>query len=38
VLLPGQRTPALHPMTSDLGELRRFVRRLRASGGPAVLL
>jgi transposase len=33
VLLPGQRTPALHPMTSDLGELRRFVRRLRASGG-----
>jgi transposase len=32
VLLPGQRTPALHPMTSDLGELRRFVRRLGASG------
>lgn len=28
VLLPGHRTPALHPMTSDLGELRRFVRRL----------
>ena len=34
VLLPGQRTPALHPMTSDLGELRRFVRRL---GAPATL-
>ncbi len=32
VLLPGQRTPALHPMTSELGELRRFVRRLQAHG------
>jgi transposase len=32
VLLPGQRTPALHPMTSDLGELCRFVRRLGRQG------
>lgn len=28
VLLPGHRTPALHPMTSDVREIRRFVRRL----------
>jgi transposase len=34
VLLSGQQTPALHPMTSDLGALRRFVRRL---GPPATL-
>jgi transposase len=33
VLLPGQRTPALHPMTSDLGEVRRFVRRLGSPAG-----
>lgn len=33
VLLPGQRTPALHPMTSGLAELRRFVTRLRRHGG-----
>ncbi len=32
VLLPGQRTPALHPMASDLGELRQFVRRLGRQG------
>ena len=32
VLLPGQRTPALHPMTSALAELRQFVRRLRRQG------
>ena len=34
VLLPGQRTPALNPMTSGLGELRRLVRRL---GAPTTL-
>jgi transposase len=28
VLLPGHRTPTRHAMTSDLAELRRFVRRL----------
>ena len=32
VLLPGQRTPAVHPMSSDLGELRRLVRRLQRAG------
>jgi transposase len=32
VLLPGHRTPALHPMTSALPELRQFVRRLRRQG------
>jgi hypothetical protein len=31
VLLPGHRTLALHPMASELGELLRFVRRLRRS-------
>jgi transposase len=32
VLLPGQRTPALHPMTSALPELRQLVRRVRRQG------
>jgi hypothetical protein len=32
VLWPGHRTPAVHPMTSDLAELRRFVRRLGQPG------
>lgn len=32
VVLPGERTPAVHPMTSDLGEVRRFVRRLGSAG------
>jgi transposase len=32
VLLPGHRVPALHPMTSELGELRRFVGRVRRQG------
>jgi len=29
VLLPGQRTPALHPLTSDAASILRFIRRLR---------
>lgn len=32
VLLPGQRTPALHPMTAAVPELRQFVRRLARAG------
>ena len=32
VLLPGQRTPALHPLTSDLPTIRRFVERLQRQG------
>jgi len=32
VLLPGHRTPALHPMTSELAELRSWIRRLRRHG------
>lgn len=32
VLLPGHRTPALHPMTSALPELRQFVHRLQRQG------
>jgi transposase len=32
VLLPGHRTPAPHPMTSDLSLLGRFVERLRRQG------
>lgn len=32
VLLPGQRTPALHPMTSEVTGLGRFVERLRRQG------
>ena len=29
VLLPGQRTPALHSLTSDSRTILRFVQRLR---------
>jgi transposase len=32
VLLPGQRTPALHPLSSDLPTIGRFVDGLRANG------
>jgi transposase len=32
VLLPGQRTPSLHPLTSDLPTIGRFVDRVRANG------
>jgi transposase len=32
VLLPGQRTPALHQLTSDLPSIGRFVDRIRANG------
>jgi transposase len=32
VLLPGQRTPVLHPMTSEGRELRRFVGRVQRQG------
>jgi transposase len=32
VLLPGQRTPALHPMRSAWSEVRQFVRRLGRQG------
>jgi transposase len=32
VLLPGQRTPALHSLSSDSPTLLRFVERLRRSG------
>ena len=32
VLLPGHRTPALHPLTSDNGTILRFVERLRRQG------
>ena len=32
VLLPGERTPALHPLTSDLPTIRRFLARLAAPG------
>jgi transposase len=32
VLLPGHRVPALHPMTSEVGELRRFIGRVRRQG------
>lgn len=32
VLLPGQRTPALHSMTSDSPTILRFVTRLRRQG------
>src|SRR6185436_15701283 len=31
VLLPGQRTPALHALTSDSPTMLRFVQRLRAT-------
>jgi len=29
VLLPGQRTPALHALGADLGTISRFVERLQ---------
>src|SRR5687767_4185366 len=32
VLLPGQRTPALHPLTSDSPTILRFVKRLQRDG------
>ena len=32
VLLPGQRTPALHSLTSDSPTIVRFVERLRVRG------
>src|SRR6266513_5030784 len=32
VLLPGQRTPALHTLTSDSATMLRFVDRLRRQG------
>jgi transposase len=32
VVLPGQRTPALHSMTSDSPTILRFVQRLRVGG------
>lgn len=32
VLLPTQRTPALHPLTSDSSTILRFVERLRRDG------
>ena len=32
VLLPGQRTPALHPLASETATIRRFVDRLRRQG------
>jgi transposase len=33
VLLPGQRTPALHTLTSDSPTILRFVKRLQRDGG-----
>jgi transposase len=32
VLLPGHRTPALHPLTSDIPTILRFVRRVQRRG------
>ena len=32
VLLPGQRTPALHRLASDSGTILRFVERVRRTG------
>ena len=32
VLLPGQRTPAIHSLTSDVTTIGRFVDRLRRTG------
>src|SRR6185436_9214209 len=32
VLLPGQRTPALHPLTSDSPTILRFIERVRRAG------
>ena len=33
VLLPGQRTPALHSLTSDSPTILRFVRRILRTNG-----
>jgi len=33
VLLPGQRTPALHSLTPDTGTILRFVRKVRRDSG-----
>ena len=38
VLLPGQRTPALHPLTSDSPTILRFVERVQRQGAGALLL
>jgi transposase len=35
VLLPGHRTPALHPLTSDSPTILRFVERVRRQGAAA---
>jgi len=32
VLLPGDRTPALHPLTSEVRSLVSFVRRVQRQG------
>ena len=37
VLLPGQRTPALHPLASDLPTIGRFLTRLGREGGAMLL-
>jgi hypothetical protein len=34
VLLPGQRTPALHTLTADSPTILRFVKRLARQSGP----
>lgn len=34
VLLPGQRTPALHSLTSDSVTIRRFIKRVQREVGP----
>jgi hypothetical protein len=36
VLLPGQRTPALHALPADLPAISRFVERLRLDGSGVV--
>ena len=38
VLLPGHRTPALHPLTSDMPTILRFVARLQRQGPVTLLL
>ena len=38
VLLPGQRTPALHTLTSDSPTILRFVERLLRPGPVQLLL
>ena len=32
VLLPGHRTPVLHPLTSDIPTLLRFIARVQRQG------